>query len=183
MECQAATYGKLVPLHEADEQVGIAQTTMATLGNREDSWQQRDSGMPFGEGVAIVGVEALNHRRVRPCRAGHGDSAPVEEDPGALGVRFLGRYMLPDDPRVRRDRTACGDRDEIEQAALSLGDHVGGKIAVGLVGEEIENRPLRMTKWFAHGAALALPDTPSYWERTSAMQPFTTSGRCPNAEP
>src|SRR5215470_14102979 len=112
MERQAATYCKLVPLHEADEQLGIAQTARATLGNREDSWQQRDSGMPFGERVTIVGVEALNHRRVRPCRAGHGDSASVEEDPGAFGVRFLGRNMLPDDPRVRRGRTASGDRDE-----------------------------------------------------------------------
>ncbi len=110
--------------------------------------------MPLRERVTIVGVEALNHRRVRPRRSGHGDSAPVEQDSGAFGVRFLSGDVLPGDHRLRRDRPARSDRDEVEQATLPLGNHCGGKIGVGLVGEEIKDRHLRKRKGCAHRATL-----------------------------
>jgi len=39
MERQTAPYCKLIPLHEAEEQLGVAETTRPTLGNREDARQ------------------------------------------------------------------------------------------------------------------------------------------------
>jgi hypothetical protein len=154
MERQAATYCNLVPLHEADEQFGVAEAAGPALGNRQDAWQESDSGVPLRKRVTVVAVEALNHRRVRPCRAWQGDSAPVKHDSGAFGVGFLIGDLLPDDQSLRRDRPARGDGEEVEQAPLPLGNHLSGKIGLGHAGEEIEDRALRRRKGFAHRATL-----------------------------
>ena len=124
MQRDAGACADLIAEDEAREKLRPAALG-AAVDCSEQRRQYRDTGVSFGEDMAVVRVERVDHRCAGERGAGAARAATVEEEPRfGVAARHLRCRVRIGDRCCRHPCAGRSDADQVEEAAPALPDDI-----------------------------------------------------------